>query len=222
MIFARLRETFLSLLNLCLWLKKEGAAIDALDEGAVQVNYSPVSWDQVVSDHQRHIHSLAWHLSGDLHEAQDLAQETFARAFEHRASFRGEASLKTWLSRIAVNTYLLKMRKVKRLKEVTLDTAPVADSSKDPEQIVIRREFYECIYWILQNRCRPSERVVIVLRDLDGMRYDDMSRVLGVSVPAIKSRLHRARQAFRRHLWGSGCAGLRPDYTCVCEGVREI
>jgi len=196
--------------------------MDALDTRGVQVDEAAVCWDEVVSKHQRHISRLAWHLSGDLHEAQDLTQETFTRAFEHRASFRGEASIRTWLSRIAVNTYLLKLRRIKRLREVTLDMVSVADSSRDPEQIVIRREFYECVYWILQNRCRPSERVVLVLRDLDGMRYDEISRVLGVSVPAVKSRLHRARQAFRQHLCGSGCAGLRPDYTCVCEGVREI
>ncbi len=193
-----------------------------LDEVAVQAIHSQVAWEQLVSEHQRHVYRLAWHLSGDLHEAQDLAQETFARAFEHRTSFRGEASVRTWLSRIAVNTYLLKLRKVKRFKEVTLDTASLADSSTDPEQIVIQREFYECVYWILQNRCRPSERVVLVLRDVDGMTYDDMARVLGVSVPALKSRLHRARQAFRRQLCGSGCAGLLPAGTCVCKGVREI
>ncbi|MDP2857436.1 MAG: sigma-70 family RNA polymerase sigma factor [Bacillota bacterium] len=196
--------------------------MDALDTRGVQVDGAAACWDKIVSEHQRHISRLAWHLSGDLHEAQDLAQETFARAFEHRARFRGEASIKTWLSRITVNTYLLRLRKVKRLREVALDTLSVADSSRDPEQIVIRREFYECVYWILQNICRPSERVVLVLRDLDGMRYDDMSKVLGVSVPAIKSRLHRARQAFRQHLCGAGCAGLLPDHTCICEGVREI
>jgi len=196
--------------------------VGVLDDVAVQAIHSPVTWEQVVSEHQRHVYRLAWQLSGDLHEAQDLAQETFARAFEHRSSFRGEASVRTWLSRIAVNTYLLKLRKVKRFKEVTLDTASVADSSEDPERIVIQREFYACVYWILQNRCRPSERVVLVLRDVDGMTYDDMARVLGISVPAIKSRLHRARQAFRRRLCGSSCSGLLPAGTCVCEGVREI
>jgi DNA-directed RNA polymerase specialized sigma24 family protein len=74
--------------------------MDVLEARGAQVVNAGVAWDNVVAEHQRHISRLAWHLSGDMYEAQDLTQETFARAFEHRSGFRGEASIKTWLSRI--------------------------------------------------------------------------------------------------------------------------
>jgi len=180
------------------------------------------SWDGIVARNYTALYRLAWHLCGSLHEAEDLVQETFLKAFEHRADFRGEASLRTWLSRISVNTYLAKRRRARREGRMDLAGASIADWSSSPEYLVIQEEFHRCIHYILHHDCRPSERIILVLRDLDGLSYDEIAQVLGISLSAVKSRLHRARNAFRERLLQSGCAGLLEKPWCSCEGVRRI
>ncbi len=182
----------------------------------------PYSWEEIVRTHQRYIYNLAYRLCNDPHEADDITQETFLKAFEHLAGFRQEASLRTWLSRITVNTYLAKKQKRLKHRSIALEILPVPDWSGNPERIVIRRELRWCIHHILQHHLPRNYRVVLVLRDLNRLSYEEIATVLGVSVSAVKSRLHRARLAYRDHLLKSGCAGLVKDYSCYCEGVQEL
>ncbi|MEW5899109.1 MAG: RNA polymerase sigma factor, partial [Bacillota bacterium] len=157
----------------------------------------------------------------DPHEADDLTQETFLKAFENLAGFRQEASLRTWLSRITLNTYLAKRRKRLKHESVDIRTMPVPDWSGNPERIVIRRELQWCIHHILRHHLPRDYSVVLVLRDLNGFSYEEIAGMLGISVSSVKSRLHRARRAYRAHLFKSGCAGLVKDYTCYCEGCKN-
>lgn len=180
------------------------------------------SWEEIVRGHQRYIYNLAYHLLNDRDEADDLTQETFLKAFEHLAGFRGEASLRTWLTRIALNNYLAKKRKYAKHESITLETVTVPDWSGNPERLVIRRELQWCIRHILQHHLPQDQKIILILRDVNRFSYEEVSRVLGISVSAVKSRLHRARKAFKNHLVKSGCAGLVKDYTCCCEGVLEL
>lgn len=182
----------------------------------------PCSWEEIVLTHQRYIYNLAYNLCNDAHEADDLTQETFFKAFQNLAGFRQEASLRTWISHIAVNTYLAGRRKRARHRSINLETLKVPSQSGNPERVVIRRELQWCIRHILQHHLSREYRVILVLRDLNGLSYEEVAGVLGITVSAVKSRLHRARRAFRDHLFKTGCAGLVRDYTCFCEGVREI
>lgn len=180
------------------------------------------SWEEIVRDHQRYIYNLSYHLCNDPHEADDLTQETFLKAFQGLAEFRWESSLRTWISRIAVNTYLAGRRKRIRHQSISLEILPAPGWSGNPEQVVIRRELQWCIRHTLQYHVSRDHRVILALRDLNGLSYEEVAGVLGISVGAVKSRLHRARKAFRDHLIKSGCAGLLRDYTCYCEGVQEL
>jgi len=145
------------------------------------------------------------------------------KAFENLDKFRQEASLRTWLCRIATNIYLGKKRKRRKHESISLGEMKVQDRSCDPERTVIRRELQWCIMHVLEHHL-PSEeyKVVLVLRDMNGMSYKEIADILDISVQAVKSRLHRARQAFRDHLIKAGCVGLVKDYVCYCEGAHEL
>lgn len=182
----------------------------------------PPAWDEVVNLHQHYVYNLAYHLCNNRDEADDLTQETFLRAFEHLPEFRGEAGLRTWLGRIAINAFLATKRRPARHVSLALETIPAPDWSADPERVVIRRELQWCIHHVLQHHLREDHKLVLILRDLHQFGYGDIARMLGISLTAVKSRLHRARKAYRDHLVKSGCAEFVRDYTCWCEGVREV
>ena len=182
----------------------------------------PCSWEEIAETQQRYIYNLAYHLCGNQTEAEDLAQETFLKAFENLSGFRQEAGLRTWLCRIAVNTYLAKRRRRPRHESIALEILPAPDWSNNPERVVIRRELLWCVHHTLQQHLPRHYRTILVLREIEQLDYQEIAEVLGISVSSVKSRLHRARRAFRDHLLNSGCAGLMRDYTCYCEGVKEI
>lgn len=180
------------------------------------------TWEEVVRIHQRYIFNLAYHLCNDPYDADDLTQETFLKAFENFSSFRKEASLRTWLSKITLNNYLSKKKKKVKHETIVLEIIPAPDWSNNPERVVIRRELLWCIQHILQHHLSNDYRVVLILRDINQLSYEEVAEVLGVPVTTVKSRLHRARKAYRDHLYKTGCAGMVRDYTCYCEGVREV
>ncbi len=180
---------------------------------------SPAGREEL-GQYQRYVFNLAYHLCNDIDEADDLTQETFLKACEHLPDFRGEAGLRTWLGRIAINAFLARKRKKVRHESISLETIP--DWAGNPERVVVRRELQWCIRHTLQHHLREDHRLVLILRDLHHLSYDEIAGVLGISSSAVKSRLHRARMAFRNHLVKSGCAGLVGDYACFCEGVRKL
>jgi len=180
-------------------------------------------WEEIVREHQQNIYKLAYYLCNNSNEADDITQETFLKAFENLDRFRQEASLRTWLHRIATNIYLGKERKRRKHESISLGEMKVSDCSGNPERIVIRRELQWCVMHILEYHLpRQEYKVVLVLRDMNGLSYREIGDILGISVSAVKSRIHRARQAFRDHLIKSGCVGLVKDYVCYCEGAYEL
>ncbi len=180
------------------------------------------SLEEIVQNHQHYVYNFAYRLCNDRAEADDLTQETFLKAFENLRGFRGESSLRTWLSRITLNTYLGKRRKRLKHDSINLGSVSVPDWSGNPERIAIMRELQWCVHHSLRYHLSRNYRVVLVLRDLNGFSYAEIAGMLYVSVSAVKSRLHRARLALRDHLRKSGCAGLVKDYSCYCEGVKEL
>ncbi|KJS14755.1 MAG: hypothetical protein VR69_16435 [Peptococcaceae bacterium BRH_c4b] len=182
-----------------------------------------IVWEEMVKSHQHYVYNLAYYLSQDPHEADDLTQETFLKAFEHLEDFRQEAGLRTWLCSIALNTFKASRRR-KRIKHqsMCLEKITLPDSSFNTERIVIRKELQWCIHHVLQYHVSREQKIILVLRDLNEMSYKEIASVLGISVSAVKSRVNRARMAFKNHLVKSGCAKLMKDFTCYCEGVLEV
>lgn len=180
------------------------------------------SWDKVVLENQDYIYKIACHLTGNVHEAEDVTQETFLKAFEHRDDFRGEASIRTWLYRIAVNTYLARQRKRNRSGKLEADAADSRAWFESPEHMFIKGEFLQCIHYLLEHECRKSDRLVLVMREIEGMSYSEMAEILGITVSAAKVRLHRARKSFRDILIRCQCAAVVSGGRCVCEGVHLL
>ena len=163
---------------------------------------------ELVDEHQRMVMQLAVNLLGDREEALDLSQEVFLRVFRTIHRFRGQSSLRTWIYRIAVNQARNRHRFWKRrhrADQVSLDQHIAAHGDlrsageSGPDQLLAQKQLGERLQQALDNL--PFEwRSAIVLREVDGLSYEEIAFSLGVAVGTVKSRLTRARQALRRQL----------------------
>jgi RNA polymerase sigma-70 factor (ECF subfamily) len=175
------------------------------------------AFNRLVEERHGDIYALLYRLTEDPEEARDLTQETFLQAFRHLASFRGDADLRTWLYRIAVNQARNRWRWWKRRRRdrtVSLD-APISDEMDtplsaglasdeglDPERRALAREREQALHAALKSLSRPY-REVIVLRDIEGLSYEEVASTLDLNVGTVKSRLNRGRTELRRRLEGS-------------------
>ena len=167
---------------------------------------------ELVSGHERMVYQLALHLLGDRDEALDLSQEVFFSVFRTIGHFRGQSALKTWIYRIAINQARNRQRWWRRrhkADQVSLDQQVAAHGDlrqpgehTSPDRAYARKELAEKL-WTALDRLPFDQRTVIVLREIDGLRYDDIAFSLGVAVGTVKSRLTRARQALRQQLQGA-------------------
>jgi RNA polymerase sigma-70 factor (ECF subfamily) len=164
---------------------------------------------ELVSGHERMVYTLALNLLGDRDEALDLSQEVFLRVFRTLQGFRGQSSLKTWIYRIVINQARNRQRfwrRRRRADQVSLDqhvaehgelTQPGDGTS--PDQVLARKELASRL-WAALNDLPFDQRTVVILREVDGLSYDEIAFSLGVAVGTVKSRLTRARQALRLQL----------------------
>lgn len=162
----------------------------------------------LVERHESKIYGLCLKMLGNPEDAEDVLQEVFIKAFQALPGFREEARFSTWLYRIAHNACLMRIRK-KKLETVSLDRPldveegqiqrDVTDWSTDPRTDVMSEELSSVLTRHI-NELSPDNRIVFVLRDVHGLSTDDTASVLGLSVPAVKSRLHRARLYLRERL----------------------
>lgn len=167
---------------------------------------------RLVSDHQRMVYQLGLHLLGDPQEALDLSQEVFLRVFRTLPQFRGQSSLKTWIYRIVINQAANRRRWWHRrhksqqiaLEEHTAAHGEVAETRRlaDPDQVLEGREAARRV-WAALDTLPFDQRAVIILREIDGLSYDEIADSLGVAVGTVKSRLARARRGLRTALGGS-------------------
>ena len=161
---------------------------------------------RLVTDHQRMVYQLGLHLLGDPQEAADLSQEVFLRIFRTLAQFRGQSTLRTWIYRIVVNQASNRQRwwrRRRRAQQVALDdhTAahgelPESRTYAMPDQVLQQREIAGRV-WQALDQLPFDQRAVIVLREIDGLSYEEIAASLGVAVGTVKSRLARARGTLR-------------------------
>jgi RNA polymerase sigma-70 factor, ECF subfamily len=163
---------------------------------------------ELVSEHQRMVVQLAINLLGDRDEALDLSQEVFFRVFRTIHRFRGHSSLRTWIYRIAVNQARNRhrfWRRRHRADQVSLDQHIAAHGEflcgRDsiPDRVFAQKELAERLQQALDH-LPFDQRTAIVLREVDGLSYDEIAYSLGVAVGTVKSRLTRARRALRLEL----------------------
>lgn len=167
------------------------------------------AFNELVGRYSRKIYRLAKHITQNDEDAEDVLQETFLKAFEHLGDFQGQSKFYTWIVRIAVNESLMKLRKRKSDRTVPLDepvdtgedtvVREIAVWEENPEQKYSRDELGQILDDAVQG-LRPTFRTVFVLRDIEELSTEETAEALGISIPAVKSRLLRARLQLREKL----------------------
>src|SRR5688572_2284819 len=169
-----------------------------------------VACADLVAEHQRMVYALGLHLLGDRDEALDLSQEVFLRVFRTLASFRGQSALRTWIYRIVINQARNRQRWWRRrhkADQVSLDEhlqhcgdLP-SQSEIAPDRLLASKEAAAKL-WQAMDRLPFDQRTAVILREIEGLRYDEIAFSLGIAVGTVKSRLTRARHALRAELLG--------------------
>lgn len=167
------------------------------------------AFNALVSRYERKIYRLAKHITQNDEDAEDVLQETFLKAYEHLGDFQGQSKFYTWIVRIGVNESLMKLRKRKSDRTVPLDepvdtgedtvAREIAVWDENPEQRYSREELGKILDEAVDT-LRPAFRTVFVLRDIEELSTEETADALHISVPAVKSRLLRARLQLREKL----------------------
>jgi len=174
-----------------------------------------VVFDRLYRDHVDRIYRFAQRLCGQVEDAQDLVQDTFLNAYRGLEGFRGDAQVSTWLYRIAARACLRLRRKRKGepARELSLDEfIPTSEGEfrlqlptdgLTPEEALENKELKRALHQAIQKL--PNKyRVVLVLRDMEGLTAKEVGTIMGLNERAVKSRLHRARLFVRRELSARG------------------
>jgi RNA polymerase sigma-70 factor (ECF subfamily) len=169
----------------------------------------PQAFASLMKQYERKIYRLAKNITQNDADAEDVLQEAFLKAYEHLDSFQGNSKFYTWIVRIAVNESLMKLRKRKGDRTVPLDDPldtgeeevkrEIAVWEDNPEQRYSREEFQRILGEAVDS-LKPDFRIVFTLRDIEELSTEETAEALGISVPAVKSRLLRARLALREKL----------------------
>jgi RNA polymerase sigma-70 factor (ECF subfamily) len=167
------------------------------------------AFNTLVQRYDGKIFRLAMHVTQNREDAEDVLQETFMKAYEHLDQFKGDSKFYTWIVRIAVNQALMKLRRRRTDKSVSMDETidtgedtvvrEIAAWDENPEQRFSREEIGEILDGAIDS-LDPIYRSVFVLRDVEDLSTEETAETLGLSVPAVKSRLLRARLQLREKL----------------------
>jgi RNA polymerase sigma-70 factor (ECF subfamily) len=167
------------------------------------------AFEQLVKRYDRNVFRIAQHITQNREDAEDVVQDAFLKAYENLEQFQGQSKFYTWLVRIAVNEALMKLRRRRPERMVSLDEEvkteedsmprEVADWSPNPEQLYSQSELRDILSKTIQG-LPPSFRTVFVLRDVEGLSTEETAEALELSIPAVKSRLLRARLQLRERL----------------------
>ncbi|MCC6219615.1 MAG: sigma-70 family RNA polymerase sigma factor [Deltaproteobacteria bacterium] len=167
------------------------------------------SFEELVSRYETKAHNLALRLTRNSEDAEEVLQDVFVTVYRKIASFEGKAKFSSWLYRITVNASFMKLRKKKQDKSVSLtDLLPqlqkqeVADNftyGARSDSLAFNNEIKMALESAI-NKLPDDYRAVFILRDVDGLSNKEVGELLKLSIPAIKSRLHRARLMLRKRL----------------------
>ena len=181
----------------------ESVLVDAARNGDVG------AFEQLVRRYDRNVYRIAQHITQNQEDAEDVVQDAFQKAFRNLGKFQGKSKFYTWLVRIAVNEAFMRLRRRRPERMVSLDEdikteegsmpREVADWSPNPEQLYSQAELKDILSKTIQG-LSPGFRTVFVLRDVEALSTQETAEALNLSIPAVKSRLMRARLKLRDRL----------------------
>lgn len=163
------------------------------------------SFEQLINQYQKMAYNVAYRIMGNEEDAKDMTQEALIKVFKNLKSFRMDASFSTWLYRIVMNTCKDDLRK-KKMKTLSIDQTfdtgsgevqmEIEDEKLGPEDLLIQKETQGFVQEALQE-LQEANRIVLVLRDIKGMSYDEIGQVLDLPKGTVKSRINRGRLALK-------------------------
>ncbi|MEZ8220602.1 RNA polymerase, sigma-24 subunit, RpoE [Candidatus Fervidibacteria bacterium JGI MDM2 JNZ-1-D12] len=166
------------------------------------------AFDLLIERHYKRIYKLTFQMLGNPEDAADATQETFVKAFEQLRRFRGDSSFSTWLHRIAINTCRDMMRRNRSIAFSQLqpenehtDFDPATLTEPNADEILMERERAELV-WLALRQLSEEARQILILCDMQGFSYAEVAAILNLPEGTVKSRLHRARNAFKE-VWKS-------------------
>jgi RNA polymerase sigma-70 factor (ECF subfamily) len=181
----------------------ESILVDAARKGDI------AAFESLVKRYDRNVFRIAQHITQNREDAEDVVQDAFLKAYQNLGQFQGQSKFYTWLVRIAVNEALMRLRRRRPERMVSLDEdvkteedsmpREIADWSPNPEQQYTQGELKDILSRTIQG-LPASFRTVFVLRDVEGLSTEETADALGLSIPAVKSRLLRARLQLRERL----------------------
>ena len=166
-------------------------------ELVTRIQNDPGAFQELVDRYKRQMYCLGLDLTGNHHDAEDLAQEVFVRAWKGLRTFRGDSAFRTWLHRVAINVVRTSQSRTGRWRQMftdSTDEAPDVPSRDEPvDAALARRQVIE-----LALAALPEElRVAVTLRDLQGLDYREIAELLNVPIGTVESRIFRARQRLK-------------------------
>jgi RNA polymerase sigma-70 factor (ECF subfamily) len=186
-----------------------------------------LAFEELVFRHKQKVLAMAQRITKNREDAEDVAQESFHKAFLHLDNFQEKSRFSTWLTRIAMNEAFILLRRRRRVLEVLPESSDdgmsavsetFVDQSPNPEESCWQRERTKLLT-VAINRLGPKIRTTILLRDIEERSVKETAQILGTSITAVKARQFQGRRKLRRTvnaalLWGTSPAGLEEAQRC--------
>lgn len=162
------------------------------------------AFEELVRRYEGKVYGMAFRFMGNHADAMDLAQEGFIRLYQNLPGFRGDSSFSTWMYRVVANACRDELRRRQRQRSVSLEemadsaggSIPVPSAEVSPEEAAERNELQEYVQMCL-NSLSEEHRLILIMREIQGLSYDEIADTLDCSLGTVKSRLNRARHALK-------------------------
>ncbi|MGH3367395.1 MAG: RNA polymerase sigma factor SigE [Nocardioidaceae bacterium] len=163
--------------------------------------WMPPSWDEIVRAHSSRVYRLAYRLTGNVHDAEDLTQEVFVRVFRSLSSYT-PGTFEGWLHRITTNLFLDQARRKQKIRFDSLaDDADQRLPGRTPTpELALHDQLFDADIERALGELPPDFRAAVVLCDIEGLSYDEIAAVLDVKLGTVRSRIHRGRSMLRKAL----------------------
>jgi len=191
------------------------STVEAID------GWQPPSWDEVVTHHSARVYRLAYRLTGNPHDAEDLTQEVFVRVFRSLSSYT-PGTFEGWLHRITTNLFLDQARRKAKIRfDALSDDADsrIPSRAVTPDTEVMNGLFDDDVELALAE-LPPDFRAAVVLCDIEGLTYEEIADVLGLKLGTVRSRIHRGRSMLRKALAHRAPVAGRSRYSGPAERKR--
>lgn len=163
-----------------------------------EVEWTPPTWDEIVRDHSSRVYRLAYRLTGNAHDAEDLTQDVFVRVFRSLSSYR-PGTFEGWLHRITTNLFLDSARRKQRIRFDALpeDAADRLRGREPTPELVLHDQMLDHDIQKALDALPPDFRAAVVLCDIEGLSYEEVAATLGIKLGTVRSRIHRGRTQLR-------------------------